>query len=40
MTAKGMLLEQFNACYDEHGWFVALKNAVENLTAEQPQINF
>jgi hypothetical protein len=40
MTAKGMLLEQFTAYYDENGWFVALKNAVKNLTAEQPQINF
>ncbi len=35
MTTKEMLLEQFTACYDENGWFVALKNAVNNLTAEQ-----
>ena len=34
-TAKEILLEQFTACYDENGWFVALKNAVKNLTAEQ-----
>jgi len=32
---KKTLLEQFTACYDENGWFVALKNAVNNLTAEQ-----
>ena len=35
MTTKEMLLEQFTACYDENGWFVVLKNAVKNLTAEQ-----
>ena len=35
MTTKEILLEQFTACYDENGWFVALKNAVKNLTAEQ-----
>ncbi len=35
MTTKQFLLEQFTACYDENGWFVALKNAVKDLTAEQ-----
>jgi uncharacterized damage-inducible protein DinB len=35
MTTKETLLEQFTACYDENGWFVALKNVVRNLTAEQ-----
>jgi uncharacterized damage-inducible protein DinB len=35
MTTKEILLEQFTACYDENGWFVALKNALQNLTAEQ-----
>ena len=35
MTTKEILLEQFTTCYDENGWFVALKNAVKNLTAEQ-----
>ena len=35
MTAKEILLEQFTACYDENGWFVAVKNALRNLTAEQ-----
>ncbi len=34
-SVKSILLEQFTACYDENGWFVALKNAVKNLTAEQ-----
>jgi uncharacterized damage-inducible protein DinB len=35
MTTKEILLEQFTACYDENGWFVALKNALRNVTAEQ-----
>ena len=35
MQTKEILLEQFNTCYDENGWFVALKNALQNLTAEQ-----
>ena len=35
MTTRETLLEQFTACYDENGWFVALKNAVKDLTAEQ-----
>ena len=35
MTTKEILLEQFTACYDKNGWFVALKNAIENVTAEQ-----
>ena len=35
MTTKEFLLEQFDACYDKNGWFVALKNALKNLTAEQ-----
>ncbi len=35
MTTKEILLEQFTACYDENGWLVALKNALQNLTAEQ-----
>ena len=35
MTTKEMLLDQFTACYDENGWFVALKNALCNLTAAQ-----
>ena len=35
MTTKATLLEQFTTCYDENGWFVALENAVKDLTAEQ-----
>lgn len=35
MTTKEILIEQFTACYDENGWFVALKNALENLSAER-----
>lgn len=35
MTTKEILLEQFGASYDENGWFVALKNALLNLSAEQ-----
>lgn len=35
MTTKEILLEQFTACYDDNGWFVALKNALKNLSAEQ-----
>ncbi|MDQ4121334.1 MAG: DinB family protein [Acidobacteriota bacterium] len=35
LSAKSILLEQFTACYDENGWFVALKNALNGLTAEQ-----
>ena len=35
MATKEILLEQFTACYDENGWFVALKNALKNLTEEQ-----
>jgi hypothetical protein len=32
MTTKEILIEQFTACYDENGWFVALKNAVKKGT--------
>lgn len=35
MTTKEILLEQLTVCYDENGWFVALKNALRNLSAEQ-----
>jgi uncharacterized damage-inducible protein DinB len=35
MTTKEFLLEQLTVCYDENGWFVALKNALRNLSAEQ-----
>src|SRR5215468_746066 len=32
---REVLLEQFKACYDENNWFVALKNALDGVTAEQ-----
>lgn len=35
MTTKEILLEQFAAAYDQNGWFVALKNAINNLTAKE-----
>ena len=35
MSQKDILLEQHNACYDENHWFVALRNAINDLTAEQ-----
>ena len=35
MSAKDILIEQHNACYDENNWFVAIKNALAGLTAEQ-----
>jgi len=35
MTTKEFLLDQFTSCYDTNGWFVALKNTLNNLTAEQ-----
>ncbi len=33
MTTKEFLLDQFTSCYDENGWFVALKNTLNNLSA-------
>lgn len=35
MTTKEFLLDQFTSCYDVNGWFVALKNTLNNLTAQQ-----
>lgn len=32
MTTKEYLLDQFTTCYDENGWFVALKNTLNNLS--------
>ena len=32
---KQILLEQFTACYDKNTWFVALKNTLEGVTAEE-----
>ena len=35
MSMKAILLEQFHTSYSENGWFVALKNAIDGVTAEQ-----
>jgi uncharacterized damage-inducible protein DinB len=35
MSLKQILQDQFKASYEENSWFVALKNAVANMTAEQ-----
>ena len=32
---KDTLLQQFTACYDENGWFVAVRNVIEGVTVEQ-----
>ena len=32
---KDVLLRQFTNCYDENDWFVAVRNAVEGVTAKQ-----
>lgn len=34
MKIKEFLLDQFTSCYDENGWFVALKNTLNNLSAQ------
>jgi uncharacterized damage-inducible protein DinB len=35
MTTKEILLDQLMVSFDHNGWFVATKNALNNLTAEQ-----
>ena len=35
MSAKNVINEQFNACYDENNWFVSLKSVLDGVTAEQ-----
>lgn len=32
---KEFLIDQFASCYDENVWFVALKNSLEGITAEE-----
>jgi uncharacterized damage-inducible protein DinB len=32
---KEILLDQFDRCYNENGWFVAVRNALEGVTALQ-----
>ncbi len=34
---KEILLAQFATCYDTNGWFVATKNAIAGVTAEQAE---
>ena len=34
---KDTLLKQFAVCYDQNEWFVAVKNAVADITAEQAE---
>jgi uncharacterized damage-inducible protein DinB len=34
---KEILLAQLATCYDTNGWFVATKNAIANVTAEQAE---
>ena len=33
--SKEILVEQFSACYDQNGWFVAIKNALSDVTVKQ-----
>jgi uncharacterized damage-inducible protein DinB len=35
MNMKKLLSKQFAVCYDENGWFVAVRNVIEGVTAEQ-----
>lgn len=32
---KETLIKQYDRCYSENGWFVAVRNAIEGLTVEQ-----
>ncbi len=35
MNAKDLLITQFDNCFDSNGWFVAVRNVLEGVTAEQ-----
>jgi uncharacterized damage-inducible protein DinB len=35
MRTKEILLQQFDVCFETNGWFVAIKNAIAGVTAEQ-----
>jgi uncharacterized damage-inducible protein DinB len=37
MGTKSILLGQFAVCFDTNGWFVATKNAIAGVTAEQAE---
>ena len=32
---KETLLKQYDRCYNENGWFVAMRNTIEGITAKQ-----
>ncbi len=32
---KEILLKQYDRCYNENDWFVAVRNAIEAVTSEQ-----
>jgi uncharacterized damage-inducible protein DinB len=35
MTMMETLLKQFDSCYNTNGWFVAVRNAIDGVNAEQ-----
>lgn len=35
MTVKQLLLDQFSSTYDTNAWFVAIRNAIDGVAAEQ-----
>lgn len=35
MQTKEILVRQFDRCFDENGWFVAVRNAMDGLSVEQ-----
>src|SRR5829696_5242431 len=37
MSTKSILVGQFAACFDKNGWFVATKNAIAGVSAEQAE---
>ena len=39
MTAKELLIQQFDACYNKDVWFVPLTGALRGLTSEQASVH-
>ncbi len=35
MEIKETLLQQYDRCYNENGWFVAVRNAIDGISVEQ-----
>lgn len=35
MDSKSILIEQFDACYNQSAWFASAKSALENLSADE-----